>query len=151
MADIADDGLKLQVADLSCAGKLLEDTKRLSMGGQKVEHLHLTRGPEANNCITFTSVMADTSPVAAPTRPMFKTDGPLFSQNDGQTVVKAFIGVGSNLAPGRPLAFDTDGRILDFSSPVNANVSKIENPSPPSNLKFDKFSGSLVLGVNVRF
>jgi len=151
MADIADEGLKLHVADLSCAGRLLEDTKRMSMGRQKVEHLHLSKGPESSNCITFTSVMADTSTAAAPTKPMFKTDGPLFSQNDGQTVVKAFVGVASNLAPGRPLAFDTDGRMLDFSNPVNANVGKIENPSPPSNLKFDKFSGSLVLGVNVRF
>ena len=154
MADISDEGLKLQVADISCAGKLLEDTKRLTMGGQRVEHLSVARSGETASCITFTSMDADSSLTSSLSKPpLFKTDGTFKGQTDGQTVVKAFFGVASNMAPGRPLAFDTDMRMLDFgaANPMAATIDS--SPAAPSNLKFDnnKLGGTLIIGVNVRF
>jgi len=56
------------------------------------------------------------------------------------------------VAPGRPLAFDSDLRMLDFGTP-NPIAGKIDNAAPPSNLKFDnnKLGNTLVINANVRF
>ncbi|MBS2008136.1 MAG: hypothetical protein JST01_13900 [Cyanobacteria bacterium SZAS TMP-1] len=153
MADISDhQPLKLSIPENSCVGKLLDDSKpMLAPGPHKIEHIGLHKGPDPQICLNYLSVSAD-SPLPAKTArsTAFQTEGPIVPTGD-KAVVKAYLGVASSLAPGQPLAFDTDFRRLDFSTNENTAANPVDI-SPPRLLKFDnKLSGALVIGVNMRF
>lgn len=146
MAEFSDEINKTRVADLTCVGKLLEDSKAFAAPGAR---------RDTGTCLNFMALPSEiTAPVGiAETRPAkFNVDTPLYTGGENRSVVKAYVGIASNLAPGQPLAFDTDGRRLNIpSSDTIGTMPKIDM-SPPGRLKFDqKFSGALVVGVNVQF